>query len=104
MSAAFADLPVLEYKNFIRTAYSCQAMSNHKCGPADHQVRERLLYERFRFGIELRSGFIENQNGRILKNRARNRNPLSLSAAEPRSPLSDQRVVARWQFLNKVVC
>jgi len=56
----FADLAFFEHQNFIGAPYGCEPVRYHKCGSSDHQVCERLLYEHFRFGIELRGSLVQN--------------------------------------------
>jgi hypothetical protein len=78
-------------------------MRNHDRRPLCHQVFNGFLHEAFRFRIERRCGFIENQNGRILEQRAGDRKPLAFSPRKTNSTLSDHRVVALRQAPDKVM-
>ena len=57
--------------------------------PAFHQVLKCLLNERFRFGIERRRRFIENQDGRILQQRSCDGNALAFAARKTLAAFAD---------------
>src|SRR5215467_8983314 len=103
MCSAFANLPILQDEYSIRAANGSKAMSNYKGGAADHEIGEGLLDQHFGFGVELGSRFIEDENGRVLQYGARNRNALTLTAAQAHAALADDRIVALWKFSNEIV-
>ena len=78
-------------------------MRDHECGAALHQIREPLLDQRFRLGIQTRSRFVQNQDARIGKDGPRNRNTLALSAGKLHSALSDNRVVFVGKSLGELI-
>ena len=47
-----------------------------------HQIGQRLLHQHFRFGIQVRGSFVQNQDRRILQQRAGDGDALPLAAAE----------------------
>ena len=47
-----------------------------------HQVGQRPLHQHFGLGVQVRRGFVQDQDRRILEQRARDRQPLPLPAAE----------------------
>ena len=63
-------------------------------GPAGRERFERHLDLFLRFGIERGSGFIEQQDGRILQERPRNGETLLLSAREEATFVANRRFVS----------
>ena len=62
-----------------------------------HEPFDRLLDEAFRLGIERRGRFVEDEDGRVLQEGARDRESLALASRERHAELSDRRVVALRQ-------
>src|SRR6266487_6747009 len=58
---------------------------------------QRLLDERFRFGIESRGGLVQDQDWRVLEERAGDGEALLFPAGEPESPLADLGLVSPRQ-------
>jgi hypothetical protein len=56
-------------------------MSDDKGSASDHEVGESFLHIHFGFGVQLGSGFIQNQDGRILEDGAGDGDALPLAAA-----------------------
>ena len=54
-----------------------------------HQVRQRVLHELLRLGVERRGRLVENQDRRVLEQRARDRQALALPARQPLAALAD---------------
>src|SRR5207249_10752425 len=67
------------------------------------QFGQGFLNLLFRFGIERRGGFIEQQNRRVFQNGARNGQTLLLSTGEKASFVADYGFVAFWLRHDKVV-
>ncbi len=68
------------------------------------QVTQRSLYEHFRFGVEVGSGLIEDQDGRVFQQGPRNGKALALASAELGSSFSDDGIVRLRQARNKIFC
>src|SRR5262249_46796724 len=103
MGAAFADLPFLQHKDFIRTAYGRQAVGDDKSRPANHEIGQRLLDEHFGLGVQLGSGFIKDQNGGILEQSASDGDALTLPAAESRAPFANDGAVTLRKAHDEIV-
>ena len=62
-----------------------------------HELAQRLLDHELALGVEVGGGLVEDQDGRILEERARDGEALALAAAEPHAALAHQRPVALGQ-------
>src|SRR4029077_15287798 len=100
---ALADLAVLQHENHVRATNGGQAVGNDKRGAANHEIAERALHVHLRLGIQLRGGFIKNEDGRIFQNGAGDGDALALAAAEASAALADHGVVALRQFHDEIV-
>ena len=58
------------------------------------RLRERLLHQPLGLGVERRGGLVQDQDRRVLQDRAGDRDPLALAAGEPAAALADHGVVA----------
>src|SRR6266404_5114132 len=77
-------------------------------GDRDHSAAGRKLLERFlnlflRFGIERRGRLVEKQDRRVLQQRARDGEPLLLSAGKETTFVADNRVVTVRLRQNEIV-
>ena len=103
MRSSLHDVPVLHHEYLICASDGRKAMRNDKCSPAPHQIGEPILDQCFRFRIETRSSFVQNQNPRICQDGARNRDPLALAARELYSAFTDDRVIFLFEPLGNVL-
>src|SRR6266852_7714831 len=78
-------------------------MRDHESSSPNHQVGQRLLHKHLGLRIQLRGGFVENQNRRIFQDRARNSDTLPLSSAQARSAFADYRIVPARQLHDEIV-
>ena len=78
-------------------------MRNHHRRPLLHQLVERRLHERLRCRIERRCGLIEDEDRRILADRACDGDALLLSAADARAALARSALVPLRQPSNELV-
>src|SRR5437667_5458978 len=78
-------------------------MRNGDYGAASRQFSEGLLNLLFRFGIERRSGFIQQENWRVFKHRARDGKTLLLTAGKKTSLIANHCLVALRLSRNEVV-
>ena len=74
------DPPLIEHDDSIRVFNRRQPVGNHQGRAAFHQQRQFLLNAPLRFVVERRGRLIEDQDGRILEQRACNGNSLPLAA------------------------
>ena len=56
-----------------------------------HQLFERRLDQPLRLGVERRGRLVEDQDRRVLEDRARDRDALPLAARQPDAALADDR-------------
>src|ERR1700687_492777 len=101
--SALPDLSVFQDENLVRAANRGKAMRDYESGSPNHQVGERFLHEHLGLRIQLRGGLVQNKNGRIFQDGARDGNALSLSPAQARSPLANHGVVPLRQLHDEIV-
>src|SRR5665811_639412 len=63
-------------------------------GAVLHQVGQRLLYQHFALRVQMAGGFVENQDGRVLEQGARDGEALALSAGELDAAVANRGFVA----------
>src|SRR5271155_192104 len=78
--SALNDAPCFDDQNLVRAAYRGQAVGDDESGAPTHQVAQALLDERFGFGVEARSGLVENQDARVGQDGARDGDALALAS------------------------
>src|SRR5439155_23485024 len=66
---------------------------NNERRAVEHRRGQRVLHEQLCFAVERRSGFVENQNRRVLQQRARNGQPLPLASRQFLAALANARLV-----------
>ena len=80
-----------------------EPMCDDKRRTADHKVIECCLHDLLALRIECRSRFVENQDTRIFENRTRDRDALPLSPRQIQPALTDSRVIALRELVNKSI-
>src|SRR5690349_7197557 len=93
VSAALQDTSVFDDQNLIRAADGRKAVRDDERGAAFHQIPEPFLNQRLRFGIEAGGSFVQDQNARVGKNGAGDRNTLALAAGKLNAALAHNRFV-----------
>ena len=78
-------------------------MRDHKDGAPGNQILQGHLYQRFALGVERGSGFVEDQDGRVFQNGARNRDTLPFTTAQAQAAFADHRVIALGQGHDEFV-
>src|SRR5260370_29701926 len=78
-------------------------MRNHNHRAILHGPAQSLHHTCFCFTIERSRWFIEEQNRSVTDNRSCDPDPLPLAAGESQAPITNERVIAIWHFLNEVV-
>jgi hypothetical protein len=71
--------------------------------PSLHEVGERVLDEPLGLGVEGRRGLVEDEDRRVLQDRAGDGDPLALASGQAAPALADDRVVAARQVEDEVV-
>ena len=79
-------------------------MGNDDGGASTHERIHRRLHMSLRLGVERRRCFVENQDGRVLQNRTRDRNTLPLAAGQANAVLADEGLETLRQGLNEIQC
>ena len=80
-----------------------EAVRDGKRRAALAQFGDRLLHGALQFRIEGRGGFIEQDDGRVLDQRARDGDALALAAGQLQAVLADRGVVARREAFDEIV-
>src|SRR6185312_16986004 len=94
MGAALDDAAGFDHEDLLSGADGGEAMGDDERGAAAEQMGQALLNQRFGFGIEAAGGLVQNQDGRVGEQRARDREALALSAGEFDAALAHDGVVA----------
>jgi len=77
-------------------------VGNDQGGASDHQVFEGLLDFQFRFTVQGRRGFIQDQDGGILEERPGDAETLPLASGKDRALLADDRVETVRQLVDEL--
>ena len=80
MQAALDDLAALDHQNGVGVHDGVQAVGDHDGGAVLAEMVDRLLHGFFGFRIQRRSGFIEQDDRRVLDQRPRDCDALALAA------------------------
>ena len=91
MRSALDDGALRENDNLIRIPHRAQPMGDDETGAAP--PAEVIVDAGLGYGVEGRRGLVQDEDGRVARERARNLEALALSAAEVASAFFDQRVV-----------
>ena len=78
-----------------------QAVRDDQRGAALHQPVQRLLHRALGFAVQRRGGLVEDQDRRVLVDRARDRQALALAARQLAAVVADERVQALRQRLRR---
>ena len=79
MRTLLAEAAFVEDKDAVRVLNGAQAVRDHHGRAAFEQAVERFSNHQFGFGVHARSGFIENQEFWIVRQRAREADKLPLA-------------------------
>ena len=94
---------VLQHHDLVGVAHGRQAVGDDEGGAARHQRLERLLDARLRRRVERAGRLVEDQDRRVLEQRAGDGQALALAARQGRAALADQGVVALRLAHDEVV-
>src|SRR2546428_1535454 len=97
MPTLFDKAATVENQDDISREDGGQAMSDYERGAAGEQRPQRRLDELLRECVEVRGGFVQDDDTRVLQDHAGNRYALLLAAAESVAAFAHNRVVALRQ-------
>ena len=101
MATVFDDFALIEYQDADHVRDRRQPMRHHDHRPALHQVGEAELNFLFGDRIQRRSRFVEYQDRRVLEDRARDGDPLPLTAGKLYAALANQRLVTLFRLQDE---
>src|SRR5260370_22736729 len=81
-AAGLDEATALEYEDTVGVADGRKPMRDHEGGAAFHDLGERRLDSRFGECVERTGRLVQNENGRILEQCPRDRQPLALTAGK----------------------
>src|SRR3984957_4525882 len=94
VAAAFVDEAAIDDENGVGMHDRRQPVGDDDRGAPLAELRHRLLYVALGFGIERRSGLVEQDDRCVLDQRARDGDALALAAGKLQAVLADRGVVA----------
>src|SRR5215470_2375050 len=103
MRAHFDDASGVQHDDAVGAANRREPVRDDDRRATGHQIVERLLHHHLAFGVERAGRLVEDQNWRVLQNRARDRDALALAARKYRAALADHRIVAFRQLAYELV-
>ena len=103
VGAGFDRRAVFDHENPVRANNRLQAVRDDDRGAAGLESLQRLLHLALGFGVQRRRRLVEQQDRRVLENRARDGDALALAAGELRALFADVGVVAVGELQDEVV-
>ena len=103
MGALLNDLTVIDNKNLVGMAHGFQPVGNHNDRLAVGQFCNGLHQLLFVFRVNIGCGFVQNDDGCVLHDGARNGNSLTFAARKRSTAFADDGVKAVRQCHDKVV-
>src|SRR5271170_7359354 len=101
MGALFAKAAFVEDEDARSVLNGAQAMRDDEGGAAGEEAVERFANLQLGFCVDARGGFVEDEEARIVSERARKANELALADGECRTALVDVGVHTFWECANK---
>ena len=95
--------PLFQHHDLVGAADGGEPVRDHDHGAVLHQVGQRLLHQQLGFGIQVRGGFVQDQDGGVLQQRAGDGDTLPLAAAQARAAVADHGFVALRKPLDELV-
>ena len=93
--AGLDDAALVEHQDAVGVADRGEAVGDHEGGAALHDLVERRLQLALGRGVERARRLVEDQDRRVLEERAGDRQALALAAGERAAALADDGVEAR---------
>src|SRR5436309_900129 len=94
MRATLDDAPLRQHDDEVRVLHGGEPVRDDEHRAMRHQTVDRLLHQPLGLGVERAGGLIENEDRWIAQQRARNRDPLALAAAQPGAAFAEHRAIA----------
>mmetsp|Transcript_5627 Transcript_5627/g.13653 ORF Transcript_5627/g.13653 Transcript_5627/m.13653 type:complete len:390 (-) Transcript_5627:1197-2366(-) len=94
------DFAVFDDADEVRVLDRREPVRDHHDGAALHEAVECRLHHPFALRVQLGRGLVENEDRRVLENRARNRDPLPLPRGQPH--LGDDGLEALWELVDEL--
>ena len=89
MGALFDDAALIHHHDPVAGQNGREPMRDHQRGAVAHQFLQRGLHQGLGFGIERRSGLVEQQQRRVAQDRARDGDALALAARQRDAALAE---------------
>src|ERR1017187_7814109 len=103
MRALFDDFSSLQHNDAVGFEDGGESVRNDESGAVPNEVLHRVLDQALGFGVEGGSGFIEDQNARVLKDGAGDGDTLTLAAGKFHAAFPNDGPVAAGQLHNERV-
>ena len=103
MVALLYDLPMVDVTDHVRVLDGGQSVRDDEARTPLQQVVQSGLKRLFGTSIDIRRGFVENQNARIGQQNSRERNQLALTCGKRGTTLLHHRIVSVRQIHNEFV-
>src|ERR1035438_9839880 len=103
VGADFADLPIFEHHNLVRASNRGKPVRDDDDGAVLHQVGQRLLYQHFALRVQVAGGFVQDQDGRVLQQGARDGEALALAAGKLDAAVANHSLIAFREALDEIV-
>ncbi len=94
MRAVFDHTAVVEHDHLVGVDDRRQAVGNHEGRAADQRLRERPLHGDLALAVEVRGGFVQDHDLRLLQEQACDRQACLLTTGEPVAAIADDGVEA----------
>ncbi|MNL16958.1 hypothetical protein D3C87_1380240 [compost metagenome] len=104
MRAFLDDTALIHHQNAVGLQHGGEAMGNDDGGAGFHQLIERLLHQRFAFGIQCGGRFVKKQDRGVAQDGAGNGDALALTAGKRYAALAHLRVITIVQPGDEAVC
>ena len=102
MSAALRDAPVLQYEYLVRAAHSGNALRNNDLCTGIGKLLKIFAQLLFGLQVDRRGGVVQDQDLRLLCQRAGQGDALLLAAGKPGALLADDGVEALGQRADEI--
>ena len=93
MRALFDDLAFVEDDDLVGLEYGVEAVGDGDGGASLHEFACGFFEQGFGFGVERGGGFVEDKDGRVFEEGAREGEALGLSAGEAGAAFTDDGFV-----------
>ena len=94
MRAALYDASFMQHADKVGMPDGRESVCNDEGRAFRHQMLQCFLHQFFGFRVQRRSGFIENEDRRVLQYRTRDTQALTLSSGEARTPVADDGMLS----------